>query len=215
MESPNELAHYVHLHIPPEELIDRLTVTALEQYLTAVLGEQWPAQLLEMHGIDRVRQTLRTLTAMYGRTFAKGKIRSAAAFMRWTLSSQPPLTPYPTDNPFDHVDQVAEAKSQEAARVQSWPLVEGPEDPAAVEEWAEVAAELRDEVPPTTWHTWLEPMRGHSYQNGYLDVVCGSEYAAQMISWRLGQLLPDNVRLCLAPARPRGGVVGRGPPDSD
>ena len=168
-----------------------------------------------MHGIDRVRQTLRTLTAMYGRTFARGKIRSAAAFMRWTLSSQPPLTPYPTDNPFDHVDQVAEANSQEAAQVQSWPLVEGPEDPAAVAEWAEIAAELKEDIPLPSWKTWIEPMQGHSYRNGQLNVVCDNQIAAEWIERRMIQRLPDNVRLCLAPARPRGGVVGRGPPDSD
>ena len=103
---PNVLEYYVHLHLSPEEVIDQLTVPALHEYLIAVIGERWPDQLLLKYGEAGVRLALRKATVSEGLAFAKGGIRTPAAFLRWLLKTAPP-TSGPQVNPFNDAESLA------------------------------------------------------------------------------------------------------------
>ena len=103
---PNVLDYYVHLHLKPEEVIDQLTVPALHEYLIAVIGERWPDQLLLKYGVDGVRLALHKATVSEGLAFAKGGIRTPAAFLRWLLKTAPP-TSGPQVNPFNDAESLA------------------------------------------------------------------------------------------------------------
>ena len=83
---PDDLLFYKHLHFFPEDEILRFSAPALHKYLFSVIGERWPAQLIDLYGLDLVRQTLSFATGSYGFAFRKGGIDKPAAYLRWLLS---------------------------------------------------------------------------------------------------------------------------------